>query len=220
MSPLDCVDLLLGLPYKQNRQAVYHAKTHPYHLKQVGHTYVLTSYSITSPPPRTDTVATHHVIDTNNVSLCLTHHVQLENLTNTTPPTILPLLPKFGNVSQSLSRLPCSWALAPSIDLIPSTSLPNAPSSLPVTQDTIEHPLVIDYHSRTQETIKDCYPLPHTASLFSLGAMRKEGGHPVTYDYYAKEFHLLMSDLQRWHPYNRATHSSTYFLHFELSVGS
>jgi hypothetical protein len=76
MSPLDCVDLLLGLPYKQNRQALYDAKTHPYHLKSFGHTYVLTSYSITSPPPRTDTVATQHVINTSNVSLCLTHHFQ------------------------------------------------------------------------------------------------------------------------------------------------
>jgi hypothetical protein len=27
MSPLDCVDLLLGLPYQQNWQVVYHSKT-------------------------------------------------------------------------------------------------------------------------------------------------------------------------------------------------
>jgi hypothetical protein len=39
------------------------------------------------------------------------------------------------------------------------------------------------------------------------------------YHHYAKEFHLLMSDLQKWHPYNRATHSSTDFLPFEVCLG-
>jgi hypothetical protein len=33
MSPLDCDDLLLGLPYQQDQQSVYHAKTHQYHIK-------------------------------------------------------------------------------------------------------------------------------------------------------------------------------------------
>jgi hypothetical protein len=28
ISPLDCADLLLGLPYQQERQAMYHAKSH------------------------------------------------------------------------------------------------------------------------------------------------------------------------------------------------
>jgi hypothetical protein len=54
--------------------------------------YVLTSSSITSPSSRTDTIAPHHVINTNNDSLCLSHYVQPANLTNMTPPTILPLL--------------------------------------------------------------------------------------------------------------------------------
>jgi hypothetical protein len=49
VSPLDCVNLLLCLPYQQDRQVVYHAKTHQYHLQQDGCTYVLTSSSITSP---------------------------------------------------------------------------------------------------------------------------------------------------------------------------
>jgi hypothetical protein len=170
MSLLDCADILLDLPYQQNRQAVYQAKN---------------SSSINSPLSRTDTISTHHVINTNNVSLCLTHHVHPDNVTNPTPPTIIPLL-EFGNVSQSPSRLPPSRALVPSIDLIPDQSLPNAPSSLPVTQDTIEHPLVTAYHSLTQETIKVRYPLLHITSQFSLGAMRKQGGHLETYHHYAK----------------------------------
>jgi hypothetical protein len=43
VSPLDCVDLLLCLPYQQARHVVYHAKSHQYHLQLDGHTYVLTS---------------------------------------------------------------------------------------------------------------------------------------------------------------------------------
>jgi hypothetical protein len=181
VSPLDCVDILLGLPYQQDRQAVYHAKMHQYHLKQAGCTYVLTSLSITSPLSRTDTTTTHHVTNTNNVSMCLTHHVHPKNLTNQTPPTILPLRLKFTNVSQSPSRRPPPRALVPSIDLIHDASLPNAPSSRLVTQDTIERPLVMAYHSLIQATIKYRYPLPWIASQFSLGAMRKQGGHRVNY---------------------------------------
>jgi hypothetical protein len=90
-----------------------------------------------------------------------------------TPPTILPLLSKFANVSQAPSRLPPSQALAPSIYLIHDASLHNNPSSHPVIHDTIEHPLVTAYHSCTQETIKYHYPLPRIASQFSLGVMHK-----------------------------------------------
>jgi hypothetical protein len=92
-----------------------------------------------------------------------------------------PSPPKFSNVSQSPTSLPPSRALAQSIDLIHDASLPNAPSSRPITQDTIERPLVTSYHALTQATIKYCYPLPRIASQFSIGAMCKQGGHPVTY---------------------------------------
>jgi hypothetical protein len=139
VSPLDYVDLLLGLPYQQDRQAMYHAKSHQYNIQHEGHTYVLTSTPHTSPLLRPGKEENNHVIHHIDVSLCLAHHVQPENLTNPTPPVVLPLLPKFSNVSQSPTRLPPSRALAQSIDLIHDTSLPNAPSSRPVTQDTIEH---------------------------------------------------------------------------------
>jgi hypothetical protein len=154
-----------------------------------------------------------------------------KNLTNITPPIIIPLLPECAKVSQSPSRLPPSQAWAPSINLIHDASLHNTPSSRPVTQDTVERPLVTVSHSCTQVTIKDHYPLPQITSHFSLGTMCKQGGHPVTYHsetmssakfidcHYAKEFHLLMSDLQKWHPYKKAMHASTDFLPFEVSLG-
>jgi hypothetical protein len=170
VSPLDCVDLLLGLPYQQDRQAVYHAKTHQYHLKQVGCTYVLTSSSITSPQPRTTTIPLTMLSIPTMSLLCLTHHVHPENLTNMTPPTIIPLLSEFSKTSQSPSRPPPSQALAPSIDLMHDASLPKTPSSRPVPQDTIEHPLVTASHSLTQPTIKDRYPLPHITSQVFPGS--------------------------------------------------
>jgi hypothetical protein len=40
---------------------------------------------------------------------------------------------------------------------------------------------VTAYHALTQATIKYHYPLPWISSQFSIGAMRKQGGHPVTY---------------------------------------
>jgi hypothetical protein len=64
--------------------------------------------------------------------------------------------------------------------------------------------------------------------------MRKDGGRLVNYhsdhsetlstaifnyNNYAKEFHLLMHDLEKWNPYNRATDSLTYFLPFEVFLG-
>jgi hypothetical protein len=139
---------------------VYHAKTHQYHLKQAGCTYVLTSSSLTSPQLPTAPITTHLVINTNNVSLCLILHVHPKKLTNLTLPKILPLLLEFITVSQSPARIPPSQALSPSIDFIHDAPLPNDPSSRLVTQDTIECPLVTISHSRTQATIKDHCPLP------------------------------------------------------------
>jgi hypothetical protein len=151
-------------------------------------------------------------------------------LTNLTPPTIIPLLLEFSKTSQSPSRPPPSQARATSIDLMHVASSPKTPSSRPVPQDTIEHPLVTTSHSCTQPTIKYRYPLPHITSQFSLGAMRKQGGHPVTYHsetlssaksidrHYAKEFHLLLLGLQKWHLYKKAMHASTNFLPFKVCL--
>lgn len=41
VSPLDCVDLLLGLPYQHSQKAIYMAHTHYYCINKDGHTYLL-----------------------------------------------------------------------------------------------------------------------------------------------------------------------------------
>jgi len=33
VSPLDCADLLHGIPYQTQRQAIYHTRTNQYHLQ-------------------------------------------------------------------------------------------------------------------------------------------------------------------------------------------
>jgi len=47
VAPLDCANMLLGLPYQQACNVIYHAKTHRYHLQHEGRTYILNS---TTPP--------------------------------------------------------------------------------------------------------------------------------------------------------------------------
>jgi hypothetical protein len=34
VSPFDCVDIILGIPYQEQRDAIDHAHTHDYHIKQ------------------------------------------------------------------------------------------------------------------------------------------------------------------------------------------
>jgi hypothetical protein len=51
VSPLDCSDLLLGIPYQTQRNAIYMAKSHQYKLTKEGHTYILTA--TTPKPPAT-----------------------------------------------------------------------------------------------------------------------------------------------------------------------
>jgi hypothetical protein len=128
VSPFDCVDLLPGLPYQQDRQVVYHSKSHQYNLQHEGHTYVLTSVPHTSPLPPPGKEENNHVIHHKYVSLCLVCPVNPKNLTNLTPPIVLPLLQELADVYQSPTRIPPSRSIVHSIDLIPDTSFPNAPS--------------------------------------------------------------------------------------------
>jgi hypothetical protein len=43
VSPLDCTNVLLGIPYHELHHDVYHAHNHYYNLKKYGHMYVLAS---------------------------------------------------------------------------------------------------------------------------------------------------------------------------------
>jgi hypothetical protein len=43
VSPLDCADLLLSIPYQTQINAIYLAKSHQYKITKEGHTYILTA---------------------------------------------------------------------------------------------------------------------------------------------------------------------------------
>eukprot|EP00253_Pinus_taeda_P007128 PITA_07128 len=128
VSPLDCADLLLGIPYQEARHAVYHATNHQYHLQHDGHTYVLTSSASTSTQPSIGKAPIMRVNLNQDVSLCLVRPVKPDNLTNPVPPSMAPLLHEFANVFTEPTGLPPARSVEHHIDLIPGASLPNAPS--------------------------------------------------------------------------------------------
>lgn len=63
-----------------------------------------------------------------DVSLCLVLSVKLDNLTNSVPLDMAPLLQEFEDVFTQPTGLPPSRSIKHTIDLIPSASFPNAPS--------------------------------------------------------------------------------------------
>jgi hypothetical protein len=128
VSPLDCVDLLLGIPYQQAQNIVYHAKFHKYHLQHEGHTYVLTSSTPHSTQPLTRQATIKQVNLNKYVSLCLVHPIKPDHLTNPTPQDMAPPLPEVVNAFPQPTRLPPSCSIEHTIDLILEASFPNAPS--------------------------------------------------------------------------------------------
>ena len=95
VSPLDCADLLLGIPYQEARHAVYHATNHQYKLQHDGRTYVLTSSVSSSMQPSIGKAPTMRVNLNQSVSSCLVRPIKPDNLTNPVPPTMAPLLQEF-----------------------------------------------------------------------------------------------------------------------------
>jgi len=87
VSPLDCANLLVGIAYPHARNVVYHAKHHKYHLQHEDHTYVFTSFALTSIQPLTSKVAIKKVNINQYIPLCLVRSVRLEKNPN---PVSLP----------------------------------------------------------------------------------------------------------------------------------
>lgn len=71
VSPLDCADLLLGIPYQEEHNAFYLARNHQYHFQLEGHTYVLTN----STPKAARLLSVNAAI--RHVSLNQCHHLFL-----------------------------------------------------------------------------------------------------------------------------------------------
>jgi hypothetical protein len=88
VSPLDCVDILLELPYQQALNVIYDTKFHKYHLQHEGCTYFLTSSTPHSTQPLTRKSTIKQVNLNKYVSLCLVHPIKLDHLTKPTPQVI------------------------------------------------------------------------------------------------------------------------------------
>ena len=128
MSHLDCVDLLLGIPYQEQCHVVYHAHYHQYHLTQNGCTDVLTSSSLKAPPLLEGQDVIHQVILNKALSLCLVCPLKPDQAPQPLPSDMSSLLIEFEDVFSPPEGLPPPYAIEHSIDLILGASLPNSPS--------------------------------------------------------------------------------------------
>jgi hypothetical protein len=136
VSPLDCVDMLFGLPYQQAQNIVYHAKFHKYHLQHEGRTYVLTSSTPHSTQPLTRQTTIKQVSLKKYVSMCLVRPIKLDHTTNPTPQDMIPPLSEVANAFPQPMGLPLSFSIKHTIYLILEASFPNAPSYSLTPKDT------------------------------------------------------------------------------------
>lgn len=125
VSPLDCADLLLGLPYQSHRNAVYLAKNNQYKLTKDGRTYILTT---PSPKASDKEQKMPHVQLTHCTSLCLVRPIPPDNTTHLVPERMANLLTEFADIFHTPTALPPHRHIDHSINLIPGSSLPNAPT--------------------------------------------------------------------------------------------
>lgn len=122
VAPLDCVDLLLGLPYQATHNAVYHAKTHQYHLQLQVRTYVLTFTKKSSNPSINPQTSLNHCI-----SLCLAHIVTINvTMLNPTPIVRQPLIRKIAAMFENPMGLPPSRTIEHTIAHLSGPPLINA----------------------------------------------------------------------------------------------
>ena len=95
VSPLDCLDLLLGIPYQSQRNSIYMAKACQYKLTKEGHTYIL----IEAPPKAPTTKQTiPHVQLNQRVNFCLVRPIPINNTTHSIPEPMNPLLQEFADL--------------------------------------------------------------------------------------------------------------------------
>jgi hypothetical protein len=125
VSPLDCVDLLLGIPYQSQISAIYLAKSLQYKITKEGHTYILTA---AKPRPPSTKEQIPHVHLNQCVSLDLVHKITPNNTMHPIPENMTPLLHEFAKVFQPPEGLPPSHHIDHSIHLILGFSLPNTPT--------------------------------------------------------------------------------------------
>jgi hypothetical protein len=98
VSPLDCVDLSLGIPYEHAQHTIYHVKSHQYHLQHEVCTYVPTSSALKSTKPITDHANVNQVSLNQCVYLCLVRSINPNNRNNPVPPEMDTQLQEFTDV--------------------------------------------------------------------------------------------------------------------------
>jgi len=135
VSPLDCSDLLLGIPYQTQRNAIYIAKSRQYKLTKEGRTYIQT---IAKHKPSAPKQPIPHVHFNQCVSLCLVCPVLADNETHATPKEMAPFLQEYADIFQTPTGMPPSRHIDHSINLIPGSALPNAPTYRLAPQETAE----------------------------------------------------------------------------------
>ena len=121
VAPLDCADLLLGIPYQEARNSIYHAKNHQYQLQLDGRTYF---FIATKQPPHPSTNPKNSLNQC--ISLCLVQQVQADHVTNPTPTTSQPLIAESVDVSTKPTDLPLSRPIKHTIDIILRNHIPTA----------------------------------------------------------------------------------------------
>lgn len=89
---------------------------------------MLTSATLKSTQPITRHESIKKVSLNKDASLCLVHPIEPDNLTNPTPLDMAPLFHEFTYLFTQPTGLPLSRSIEHMTDLIPGTSLPNAPS--------------------------------------------------------------------------------------------
>ena len=122
---MDCPNLLLGIRYQSQINAIYLAKYFQYKLSKDGHTYILTT---ATPKTPSTTNKTPHVQLNQCISLCLVRPVPPNNTTHPVLEAMNPLLKEFSDVFQPPMGLPSSSHIDHSIYLITRYALPNSPT--------------------------------------------------------------------------------------------
>jgi hypothetical protein len=85
VSPLDCADVLLGIPYQELHHVVYHARNHQYHLQKDGRTHILTSSSLKAPALLFNQPTVCKISLNKSIALCLVRSLKPDNPSHALP---------------------------------------------------------------------------------------------------------------------------------------
>jgi hypothetical protein len=106
VSPLDYIDVLLGIPYQEIYHAIYHSHNHQYQIWKYENTYVLTSSSLKSTTLLFCQIVVRQISLNKSISLCLVNPLKPENLSRALPSYMETLITSFEYVFSPGNKLP------------------------------------------------------------------------------------------------------------------